>query len=313
MKKLFIISLIPLMLLCGCKKEQQPTTKTILDTTYSITAECDEKVFDGAFLLGEKYEKLLSQNYPDSEISMINSHDTMELSAETIEILKLALKYCELTGGKYDITLEPVINLYDFENQVYPTVKDIKSVSFKVGFNRIEINENLVDLHNTDVNLSSARSGYITDKMVKYLKENNVEKAVVGFDNAVSVFGQKYNFVIKKPQSNKTRLTIKIKDTCAVTTGIYDKFFEKDGLVYHHILNSANGYPVENNLASVTVVGKNTAECQVLSYVCLILGEESAPAFINQISDYEAIFINKDNSVFVTDGLKIKGKKIVYK
>ena len=183
------------MLLCGCKEEQQKTTKVLLDTTYSIAADCDEEIIGGAFSVGEKYEKLLSQNHPESEVSMINSHDTMELSPETLKILKLALNYCQLTGGKYDITLAPVIKLYDFENKVFPTAQEVKKVLYKVGFERIEIKENLVDLHNTDIDLSTAKAGYITDKMVEYLKEKDIESGVVGFDEGVSAFGEKYKFV----------------------------------------------------------------------------------------------------------------------
>ena len=99
MKKLFIVALIPLML-CGCKKEQITNTKECLDTTYTITADCNEKTLNGAFEVCLESEKLLTQNYPDSEISMLNAHDTMELSRETLAVLSLALYYCQATARR---------------------------------------------------------------------------------------------------------------------------------------------------------------------------------------------------------------------
>ena len=89
--------------------------------------------------------------------------------------------------------------------------------------------------------------------------------------------------------------------------------FEKDGKLYHHILDVKTGLPIENELASVTVLGEKSSECDVLSTVCMILGEETAKNLIDQTEGYEAIFIKKDNSVSVSSGLKLKKNKVVYK
>ena len=312
MKKLFIVALIPLML-CGCKKEQITNTKECLDTTYTITADCNEKTLNGAFEVCLESEKLLTQNYPDSEISMLNAHDTMELSRETLDVLSLALYYCQATGGKYDITLEPISSLYNFEQQAAPTEEQIKKNLYKVGYERIEIKGKLVDLHNTEIELSSIKTGYIADKAVRYLKQNGAKNVVINFNGNVLAFGRAHSFEIKKPGSYDTMFTIKFKNKSAVTNSIYRHYFKENGVTYHHILNSSTGMPVDNDLAGVTVLGENAAECDVLSSVCMLLGEETAKSFINQTPKYEAVFIKKDNTASVSKGLKIKGKKIVYK
>ncbi len=313
MKKIFILLLMPTVLLCGCHKSENTKSQILMDTVCTITADCSEEALNDVFKLCENYDRLLSPSSPDGEVSMINYYDEMELSPETLEILTKALYYCQKTGGKYDITITPAADLYDFENQTAPTEDELKSVLYKVGYDRIEIKGNFVYLNNTDINLGSIAKGYVADKLVKYLKDNGAQNGIVNLGGNVAVFGKVYTVGIQKPFSNEVMLTVKIKNASAVTSGIYQRCFEKNGKFYHHILNTDTGLPVENELASVTILGENSSECDVLSTVCMILGEENAKKFINQTAGYEAVFIKKDNSVSVSNGLKLNKNKVVYK
>lgn len=312
MKKLFILTLILALLLCGCAS-QKTNTQILMDTVCTVTADCDEETLSGVFELCEKYDRLLSRHKPESEVSMINHYDELELSPETLEILVQAIYYCQKTGGKYDITITPASDLYDFNEQIAPTAEEAQKVLYKVGYNRIEIKGNYVDLHNTDIDLGSIAKGYVADKAVAYLKENGAKNGIVNFGGNVVVFGKAYNVGIQKPFSDEVMLTVKLKNASAVTSGIYQRCFEKDEQFYHHILDVKTGLPIENELASVTILGEKSSECDVLSTVCMILGEETAKALINQTEGYEAIFIKKDYSVSVSSGLKLKKNKVVYK
>lgn len=307
------------MLLCACKdneKAKKSITKTqiLMDTVCTVTADCSEESIKGALALCEEYDRLLSRHRPESEVSLINHHDELELSKETREVLAQAIYYCQKTGGKYDITITPALNLYDFEKQTAPSAEEARKVLYKVGYNRIEVKGNYVDLHNTDIDFGSIAKGYTADKMVKYLKDNGAKNGIVNLGGNVAVFGKEYTVGIKKPFSdNEAMLTVKIKNASAVTSGIYERGFEKDGKFYHHILDVKTGLPIENELASVTILGAKSSECDVLSTVCMILGEKSAKKLINETPGYEAIFIKKDNSVSVSNGLKIKDKQVIYK
>lgn len=317
MKKLLILLLIPTMLLCGCKdSEKKSITKTqiLMDTVCTVTADCSEKSIKGALDLCEKLDSLLSRHRPESEVSLLNHHDELEISKETLEILAQAIYYCQKTGGKYDITITPALNLYDFEKQKAPTEEEARKVLYKVGFNRIEVNGNHIDLHNTDIDFGSIAKGYAADKMVKYLKDKGAKNGIVNLGGNVAVFGKEYKVGIKKPFSDdEVMLTVKLKNKSAATSGIYERGFEKDGKFYHHILDVKTGMPVDNNLASVTILGEKSSECDVLSTVCMILGEKAAKNLINETPGYEAVFIKKDNSVSVSKGLKIKDKQVIYK
>ena len=284
-----------------------------MDTVCTLTADCSEESLNGALDLCEKLDRLLSRHRPESEVSLLNHHDELEISKETLEVLVQAIYYCQKTGGKYDITITPASDLYDFNEEKAPTEEEAKKVLYKVGYNRIEVKGNYVDLHNTDIDFGSIAKGYTADKMVAYLKENGAKNGIVNLGGNVAVFGKAAKVGIQKPFSDEIMLTIKLKDASAVTSGIYERGFEKDGKYYHHILDVKTGMPIENELASVTIVGEKSSECDVLSTVCMILGEESAKKLINETEGYEAIFIKKDYSVSVTDGLKLKKNKVVYK
>jgi len=312
MKKIFILLITLSLLLCGCSSNRSDT-QFLMDTVCTITADCSDEALDGVFKLCENYDRLLSPSSPDGEVSMINHYDELELSAETLKILTQAIYYCQKTGGKYDITITPATELYDFEKQIAPTEEEVQKKLYKVGYNRIEVKGNFVDLHNTDIDLGSIAKGYIADRAVEYLKENGAKNGIVNLGGNVAVFGKSYKVGIQKPFSNEIMLTVKLKNASAVTSGIYQRCFEKDGKLYHHILDVKTGLPIENELASVTVLGEKSSECDVLSTVCMILGEETAKNLIDQTEGYEAIFIKKDNSVSVSSGLKLKKNKVVYK
>lgn len=317
MKKLLILLLIPTMLFCGCKDSERKSitqTRILMDTVCTVTADCSKESINGSLDLCEKLDRLFSRHRPESEVSLLNHTDEGEISKETLEVLAQAIYYCQKTGGKYDITITPALNLYDFEKQKAPTEEEAKKVLYKVGYNRIEVNGNKIDLHNTDIDFGSIAKGYAADKMVKYLKDKGAKNGIVNLGGNVAVFGKEYKVGIKKPFSdNEVMLTVKLKNKSAATSGIYERGFEKDGKFYHHILDVKTGMPIDNDLASVTILGEKASECDVLSTVCMILGEKNAKKLINETSGYEAVFIKKDNSVSVSKGLKIKDKQVVYK
>ncbi len=313
MKKFLSLIFILLLLPCGCSKRQITDTKLYMDTVCTVTAECDEKTLDGAFSICENYERVFGREGYESELEKLNEKGELSLSDDLLEVIKLAAFYCESTDGKYDITLAPVISLWDFENQTLPDADLLSSTVQRVDYEKININGNTVTLNGTELDLGSIAKGYVADKVVEFLKEKGAENGIVNLGGNVKVFGKEYNVGIIKPFSDEILLTVKIKNLSAVTSGIYQRCFEKDGTLYHHILDSSTGLPIDNELASVTVLGECSAECDVLSTVCMLLGEKDAKKLINETDGYEAVFIKKDNSVSVSNGLKIKKSEIIYK
>ena len=200
MKKLLILTLIPALLLCGCASKKSEK-RLLMDTVCTVTADCSTESLNGALDLCEKLDRLLSRHRPESEVSLLNHHDELEISKETLEVLVQAIYYCQKTGGKYDITITPASNLYDFYEEKAPTEEEAKKVLYKVGYNRIEVKGNYVDLHNTDIDFGSIAKGYAADKMVSYLKENGAKNGIVNLGGNVAVFGKAAKVGIKRNKS----------------------------------------------------------------------------------------------------------------
>ena len=304
-----------LLLLCGCNSGETENSETrfLLDTVCTVTADCGDDIINGAFSLCEDLERTLSKNVKDSEVYRLNNTEGfVSVSPDTLKTVERALYYSELSGGKFDITIAPVSALWDFKNQVVPDRNEIAEALKNVDYHSVEIKDGGISLDGKQIDLGGIAKGYIADKATEYLKENGVKKALINFGGNICMIGQ-YNIGIKKPFDDSVMASIEIKDKCAVTSGIYERYIEKDGKTYHHILDPKTGYGVENELAAVTVIGEKALDCDALSTVCMLLGAEDGLEIINRTADTEAVFIDQDGGITLSSGLYRENDKIYFK
>ena len=317
MKKYFALILILILLFCsGCNTKVYTATETffIMDTVVTISADCDGEVIKEAFELCKYYDNLLSRTKECSDIYKINnSDDYVTVDEETVQLIKKAIYYCDLSEGRFDITICPVSCLYDFKSNTLPKEEDIKKALEKVDYKRIEIDKNRVRLKDGELDLGAIAKGYITDKVTELLRSRGVKRATVNMGGNIYTFGDKKSDIgIREPFGNGIIATVNGSEGTYVTSGIYQRYIEKDGKIYHHIIDSKTGYGVENELSSVTVIGKISADADALSTSCMLLGLENGTALIESIKDTEAVFILKDNTIKVTSGLENKNGVIKY-
>ncbi len=314
MKKFTSVYLLFLLLtLCGCKGESS-NTRFLMDTVVSLTADCDEETLDGAFSLCEKFDNQLSRTNEDSDVYHINSSEGFtEASVETIEIINRALYYSELSDGKFDITVCSVSELWNFNNQVIPEKKEIAEALKNVDYESIEIEGSRINVNGKKIDLGGIAKGYIADKVTDYLKKNGAVNGIVNLGGNVVVFGKEYRVGIKRPFYDDTIAVLRLQDKSAVTSGIYQRYIEQNGKLYHHIIDPDTGYGVENSLTSVTVVGESSFDCDALSTVCMLLGKEKGLELINSISDTEAVFIEKNEEITLSSGLEMQKNEIYFK
>ena len=304
-----------LLLLCGCNSGETENSETrfLLDTVCTVTADCGDDIINGAFSLCEDLERTLSKNVKDSDVYRLNNTEGfVSVSPDTLKTVERALYYSELSGGKFDITIAPVSALWDFKNQVVPDRNEIAEALKNVDYHSVEIKDGGISLDGKQIDLGGIAKGYIADKATEYLKENGVKKALINFGGNICMIGQ-YNIGIKKPFDDSVITSIEIKDKCAVTSGIYERYIEKDGKTYHHILDPKTGYGVENELAAVTVIGEKALDCDALSTVCMLLGAEDGLEIINRTADTEAVFIDRDGGITLSSGLYRENDKIYFK
>lgn len=312
-KSLTVPMLLLLLLLSGCAGEgaENSETRFVLDTVATVTAPCDDETLDGAFVLCEELERLLSRTVPGSDVSRLNETDGfVTVSRDTARILERAVYYADLSGGKFDITICPVSSLWDFKNQVIPDRSEIAAALRNVDYHSIEQNDTQVNLHGKQIDLGAVAKGYIADKMLDYFAEKGVKSALVNLGGNVAVRGS-FTVGIQKPFSDSVLYRVKLQNKSAVTAGIYERYIESDGHIYHHILDPETGYGVENELASVTVIGDSSLDCDELSTTCMLVGGKRALAIINDTPNTEAVLINRDGTVRLSDGIYIKNDKIV--
>lgn len=309
MKKLTSVYLLLLAFcLCGCQSNSMSSdTQFILDTVATITANSDSDVINGAFELCQNYEKKLSRTKKESEVYKLNSFGGFkETDEETLKIIERSVYYGELSSGKFDITVLPVSSLWDFNNQIIPSKSEIAEALQNVDYEAIEIVGNKVNLNGKQIDLGGIAKGYIADRVKDYLTENGATKGIINLGGNVIVFGKEYEVGIQKPFSDGISATLKLKNKSVVTSGIYQRYIKDGDALYHHIIDPDTGYGIENELASVTVIGDCSMDCDALSTVCMLVGTENAKKIIENTPDTEAVFIDRDGNLKLTDGLFLK-------
>ena len=316
MKKTVTLStLLVLMLLCGCdaEKPENSETRFLMDTVVTLTAECDGETIDGAFALCENLESILSRTVKDSDVYRLNHTDGfVKVSSHTLKNVERALYYAELSGGRFDITVCPVSELWDFKNQIVPDRDEIAEALKNVDYHSVEIKDDEISAGGKQIDLGGIAKGYITDELISYFKEQGAESAMISLGGNIGLIG-KHTVGIKKPFDGSVILTAELEDMCVSTSGIYERYIEKDGKIYHHIIDPETGYGVENGLASATVISEKSIDCDALSTVCMLLGEEKAAELIDSIPGTEAVFIDRDEKITMTSGLYREAEKIYFK
>ncbi len=318
---LFIsISLIPTLTGCGGKSEPLSRTGFYFDTVITVTLYDNQKetILDGCFSLAGTYENMLSKTKENSDVWNINHSGgkPSAVSQDTLALLRACLFYAELSGGKADPTIGPVTELWDFSASspaALPAPADLEKALAHVSYERILIEGNTVRLADPDaeIDLGFIAKGYIADRMKEYLVSQGVESATINLGGNVLTIGSRpdgspFRIGIQKPFSSvgDTALVLPVTDLSVVSSGTYERYFELDGTIYHHILDTKTGYPVQNNLFQVTILSQSSMDGDALSTTCFLLGLEDGLKLIESIEGTEALFFTSDGKIHASSGLK---------
>lgn len=317
--RIFIV-LILATLLTSCGVSQTPITRTgfYLDTVIQITIYDAKKeaCLDKCFELIKEYENMLSPSVSGSDIMNINQSGgkPVEVSDETIILIQTALYYCDITDGLIDITIEPLSKLWDFHTgKQIPSDENITDTLEHVDYNNILIDGNSVTLTDPQVAISLGfiAKGFIADKIKEYLISQDINNAIIDLGGNILTIGSKpdgslFKLGIQKPFAKQGTpiTTLSVADSSLVTSGVYERYFYQNDVLYHHILNPHNGYPIRNNLLSVTILSDSSMTGDALSTACFVLGLEDGMKLINSLDGIEAVFISEDYSLHYSDGMK---------
>ncbi|MBR5641369.1 MAG: FAD:protein FMN transferase [Firmicutes bacterium] len=292
-----------------------------------------------AFAYAREYENLLSRTVATSDIGKFNaSEQGCTVSDETALLLCDCLYAQELTDGKFDVTVGSLTELWNFSADE-PRVPDADAIAEALthvgnwGESSVEATKcsskgtgSGYELSKTDpllkLDLGAAAKGFIADRTAAFLRGKGAERAIVNFGGNIVFIGSKedgsaWNCGIEDPAEGGSDALIQDRGivgvvacrpetedgiVSVVTSGTYERCFEEDGVLYHHVLDPATGYPVETDLLSATVIGEDSAWCDILSTSCLLLGSEKGLALVETQEGYEAVFILSDGSILTSSG-----------
>ena len=316
---LALIIALALVLCTGCSAEKTPERISqvgfYLDTVITLSAYTEDvQALKDALEECGRYEQMLSRTIEGSDVWRINHADgnPVEVSDDTIAILRCALDIAQRTNGAFDVTIAPVSTLWNFSagEAVIPDADEIAKAAELVDYTRLVIDGNTVTLPDgMMIDLGGIAKGYIADQVKKYLENRGIKNAILSFGGNIVAIGRKpdgsdWTVGIQDISGAQGAYMLKARNTggSTVTSGIYERGFDLDGVRYHHLLSSETGWPVQNTLASVTIVSDSSMEGDALSTAAFVLGEEDGVKLIESLDSVEAVFITRERGVIKTSG-----------
>ena len=286
-----------------------------LDTVITITAYVeDPQVLRDAMTECGRYEQLLSRTVEGSDAWRINhaNGEPVEVSEDMVVILRCAQAISEKSGGAFDVTIGPASTLWDFKSgeAILPDADALADAANRIDYSKLVLEDHTVTLPaGMMIDLGAIAKGYIADQIRSYLIGRGVEHAILSFGGNVIGIGTKPDGSpwkvgiqdIDKP-TGESMLVSRNNGTSAVTSGIYERGFDLDGVRYHHLLSPFTGWPVQNELASVTIFSDSSMIGDALSTTAFILGTEDGLKLIESLEGVEAVFIARDRTVTYTSG-----------
>lgn len=266
----------------------------------------------------QRLECLLSRFLPESDISRINRSAGVKLEKitfETYEILSCAMECSAISRGFFDITVGPLVDLWDYKHASEPPANNkIEKVLPLVNYNDLELDAfpKTAGLKNSgqSVDIGGIGKGFASDRFMEIFQEYGVTSAFSNIGGNVSTLGNKpdglpWRVGIRHPRINGLLGAVAVTGKAVVTSGDYERYFlDKEGRRFHHILNPITGYPAESGLVSVTVVTESAMTADALSTAVFVAGLERGLALIKKYPRAEAVLVDAKLKVYVTQGLR---------
>lgn len=251
-------------------------------------------------------EDMISWRKENSAVAILNEKGTVQ-NKYLIETIYDMKELTELTDGKFDLTVGRVSRLWSIgeEKERVPSEAEIKEAISTVGNDKLQIKGNTILLgEGTQLDMGAIGKGYACDLVYNYLSQTDINGAIISVGGSIVAYGDynkkgdKWRIAVTHPRDSENYLgVISLDEGFVSTSGDYERYFEKDGKRYHHILDGVTGYPSESGLISVTVVAESGVMSDALSTACLLVGKEKAESLL---SEYGASAVLVDEELNIT-------------
>lgn len=325
-KFLIIIFLIITVGISGCISEENNKkarkTEFLMGTVAEVILYGDEED-----LAKEKRDKVFTKVFDEIRnleekfsVEKINKEHPITLDEEKTYLLRKSLYFSEITDGAFDITVAPLVKLWNIspgEDNKVPEKEEIDKVISLVNYKKIKIVAPGI-IHMEDkgmfVDFGGIAKGYAADKVALILREEDINSGIINLGGNVYAFGEKtWKFGIQDPFMKRGDFLgiVSLKNQSLVTSGIYERYFEANGKIYHHIFDTKTGYPVENELLSVSVISEKSLDGDALSTAAFALGLDKGIKLLEDYQGAEGIFVTKNNEIFLTSGISKEDFQLV--
>ena len=303
---------------CGVQSEPEQLSLFAMDT-YMTLAAYGDKASEALAACGQELNRLdgaLSRTREGSEIYTLNAQGSADVSQETADLISAALTLSKATGGAFDPTVAPLVTLWGIttDSPRVPQQTEIDALLPLVGTKHVTLEGTRVTLDaGCAMDLGGIAKGYASDRLADIFAQYGVDSALVSLGGNVYARGTKpggqdWNVAVQHPEQEGYAAMLSLADAFAVTSGGYQRYFEENGQLYHHIIDPATGRPAESGLTSVTVVADGAAGngtmCDALSTALFVMGEDRAlELWRSGVYDFDLILVTEDGRLLATAGI----------
>lgn len=296
-----------------------------MGTIVEITVAFDDEkraneAIDAGFKEIKRLEQLMSTYIPDSNLSRINDSagvSPVKADREVLYLIKKGIELGDLTNGAFNIAVGPLVKLWGIpdKREFIPSKKEIEQLLPITDYHNIKIDEEKGEVFlkkkGMRIDLGGIAKGYAADRAITVLKEKGIDNTIVAVAGDVKAIGKRpdgkaWHIGVKHPREKEKLLgTVDISDMAVSTSGDYERFFIKDGILYHHIFDPRTGEPARKSQSATVVAGEGIVS-DALSTGVFVLGPEMGMELIERMPDVEGIIVDSTGKVFVSSGMKDK-------
>lgn len=330
----FSLLVVLTLVIAGCSGNQKEEAKVnkdpyskqelLLGTYVQIRIYDDgkedvlDKAFDRIKELGDK----ITVNEEGSEVDAINEKagiEPVKVSDDVYTLLKRAYEYSEDSSGGFDMAIGPITQLWHigFDDARKPEQEEIDQALKLVDYHKVVLDDKektaYLEEKGMQLDLGAIAKGYITDEVVKVLKDNGVTTAIIDLGGNVYVLGhsprgedEDWNVGIQDPNKARNTVigTVKERNKTLVTSGIYERYLKVNGETYHHLFDPKTGYPFDNDIAGVTIITNKSIDGDGLSTAVFSMGVKNGLEYVEGLEDVDAIFVTKEDKVYVSKDIE---------
>ena len=267
----------------------------------------------------EDLEASMSFFLPTSDITSINQASgitAIEVSPSLFTVLQKSEMYATISDGLFDITIAPLTEIWRQHKKVktIPSFREIEEKRQFVGLSQLLLNNQqrtaFLQTNGAQIEVGGIAKGYAVDCCIDIYKEHSVQSAMINFGGNLKAIGcnnegEKWNVGIQSPNDPRGNwiASVAITNMAVSTSGGYERFFESQGQLFHHIIDPRNGFPIQTDIESSTIICESALDADALSTITFMLGLEQAITFIKRYPTIEAIFITEKKLIYVTAGI----------